>query len=172
MDMYRKALNRNELDDEKEQKNERNNPKEDENDEKEHKNERNDAQIDNPKEDEDVSEQKYAQSDDDEDLDVHEEQSEGGDEEENELRINMEFEMRQEEQIDPVGPLDEALFEAEAADDKVYCVCRKKYSEGDQMIGCEECIEYYHIKCIGITPEEFNFYCESDDAWYCKNCVL
>eukprot|EP01083_Nonionella_stella_P278053 945432_1 len=136
MDMYRKALNRNELDDEKEQKNERN----------------------NPKEDEDMSEQKYTQSDQDE--------------EENELRINMEFEMRQEDQIDPVGPLDEALFEAEAADDKVYCVCRKKYSEGDQMIGCEECLEYYHIKCIGITPEEFDFYCESVDAWYCKNCVL
>lgn len=37
--------------------------------------------------------------------------------------------------------------------DDIYCLCRKWYQEGEFMIGCDSCDEWYHGPCVGITPE-------------------
>lgn len=37
--------------------------------------------------------------------------------------------------------------------DDIYCLCRKGYQEGEFMIGCDSCDEWYHGPCVGITPE-------------------
>jgi hypothetical protein len=36
---------------------------------------------------------------------------------------------------------------------KLYCVCRKPYT-GEFIMRCEECKEWYHGKCVKVTPEE------------------
>jgi len=40
-----------------------------------------------------------------------------------------------------------------ASGGKLYCVCRKPYT-GEFMIRCEECTEWYHGRCVKVTPEE------------------
>ncbi|CAD8138294.1 unnamed protein product [Paramecium pentaurelia] len=49
-------------------------------------------------------------------------------------------------------------------DDNLYCVCRGKFKDGDPMICCESCEEWFHFDCLEIiiSNEELskiNFYC-------------
>eukprot|EP01084_Bolivina_argentea_P135641 238987_1 len=37
----------------------------------------------------------------------------------------------------------------------LYCICRKPYVEGEEMIACDDCSEYYHRICIGMSAEMF-----------------
>ncbi len=52
----------------------------------------------------------------------------------------------------------------------VYCVCRKPYEDED-MIGCDDCNEYYHIECIGMSQQEFQYFVDRDDEYFCKSCL-
>ncbi|KAI8381320.1 PLU-1-like protein-domain-containing protein [Radiomyces spectabilis] len=39
-------------------------------------------------------------------------------------------------------------------DDRVYCICRRGYDASDpemQMIECEDCNEWFHVGCVGLT---------------------
>ncbi|KAL4442844.1 hypothetical protein ABPG74_010733 [Tetrahymena malaccensis] len=52
--------------------------------------------------------------------------------------------------------------------EQVYCVCRRKYQEGDQMMECEKCQEWYHFECIGFKgtideADQLNFMCKFCD---------
>ena len=48
---------------------------------------------------------------------------------------------------------------------KLYCVCRRPYT-GEFMIRCEECTEWYHGKCVKVTPEE----AENMGDFVCSGC--
>ena len=37
--------------------------------------------------------------------------------------------------------------------DEIFCTCRKPY-RGEFMIQCDNCLEWYHGTCVGITPRE------------------
>jgi COMPASS component SPP1 len=54
--------------------------------------------------------------------------------------------------------------EEEDEDDKLYCLCQQKYVEGEVMLACEKCDEWYHPKCLGISEEE----AEKLDNWICS----
>ena len=36
---------------------------------------------------------------------------------------------------------------------KLFCLCRKKYVDGDKMIACDQCNEWFHYDCVGIKGE-------------------
>ncbi len=55
-------------------------------------------------------------------------------------------------------------------EEKLYCHCRKPYEDED-MIGCENCEEYYHPECIGMSKEEFQYFVERDDEYFCPACL-
>jgi hypothetical protein len=38
-------------------------------------------------------------------------------------------------------------------DPKVYCICRKPYKEGDFMIHCDKCKEWFHGKCVNVMQK-------------------
>lgn len=58
-------------------------------------------------------------------------------------------------------PLNDSMNE----DDKVYCVCRKRF-EGRFMIQCDFCNEWYHGSCINISPSE----AVTIDKFKCEDC--
>jgi hypothetical protein len=49
---------------------------------------------------------------------------------------------------------------------RLYCVCNQMYDEdGEGMIGCDSCSDWFHFSCIGIAEEEaedddFNYTCD------------
>lgn len=63
-------------------------------------------------------------------------------------------------------------------DEDEYCISncfyRRKYKEEKEheMIGCDECLNWYHIKCIGMSPTEFAFFTHAAETekWHCDNC--
>lgn len=49
--------------------------------------------------------------------------------------------------------------------DRQYCVCRSTHSNGF-MIGCDNCEEWYHGNCIGITEKAAKYI----EQYYCVRC--
>ena len=52
---------------------------------------------------------------------------------------------------------------AQASTSKVYCVCRSS-DETEDMVGCDKCDEWFHLKCIKLTRIPMTKH------WYCKAC--
>ncbi len=55
------------------------------------------------------------------------------------------------------------------------CLFGRKYQkdqkEENDMIECDGCFNWYHIKCIGMTAEEFTFYINTKtEKWHCPDC--
>jgi len=38
--------------------------------------------------------------------------------------------------------------------DKKYCLCNDTYQDGDFMIACDVCDDWFHGECVGISEEE------------------
>lgn len=51
---------------------------------------------------------------------------------------------------------------------EIYCVCRRGYTEGEFMIECDICDEWYHGECVGITPE----LAETLRTYECPRCQI
>lgn len=51
--------------------------------------------------------------------------------------------------------------------EEVYCTCRKPDIEGQMMVGCDGCDEWYHFKCIGLNELYQNLIL----CFYCKFCL-
>ena len=41
-----------------------------------------------------------------------------------------------------------------------------------KLIGCDQCGAWYHISCVGISKQQYEYYSEPNntDSWVCKNC--
>lgn len=51
--------------------------------------------------------------------------------------------------------------------EELYCICRKPDVEGQLMVGCDGCDEWYHFKCIGLNE----IYKNLIQCYYCKFCL-
>eukprot|EP00468_Gymnochlora_sp_CCMP2014_P009126 CAMPEP_0167763366 /NCGR_PEP_ID=MMETSP0110_2-20121227/13323_1 /TAXON_ID=629695 /ORGANISM="Gymnochlora sp., Strain CCMP2014" /LENGTH=137 /DNA_ID=CAMNT_0007650423 /DNA_START=9 /DNA_END=425 /DNA_ORIENTATION=- len=49
---------------------------------------------------------------------------------------------------------------------KKYCICNDTYQDGDFMIQCDMCNDWFHGECVGIEEEEG----EKIDEYICKFC--
>ncbi|CAF0999548.1 unnamed protein product [Didymodactylos carnosus] len=52
------------------------------------------------------------------------------------------------------------------AKERLYCVCRTPYDESKFYIGCDICQDWYHGKCVGITPDD----AEKFEVYVCPRC--
>ena len=52
------------------------------------------------------------------------------------------------------------------------CIFGRKYQkEENDMIECDGCLNWYHIKCIGMTTDEFTFFINTKtEKWLCPDC--
>jgi hypothetical protein len=46
------------------------------------------------------------------------------------------------------------------------CLCRKAYVEGDLMVGCDSCDEWFHLNCIQMSKET----ADRIEAYKCNDC--
>uniref|UniRef100_A0A1I7Z6W0 PHD-type domain-containing protein n=1 Tax=Steinernema glaseri TaxID=37863 RepID=A0A1I7Z6W0_9BILA len=54
---------------------------------------------------------------------------------------------------------------APAPDEEVYCICRKP-DDGNKMVACDKCEEWFHADCVGFT-EEMD---AEEKPYFCKAC--
>lgn len=50
--------------------------------------------------------------------------------------------------------------------EELFCICRKPDLDGELMISCDGCEEWFHTKCMKIEPK----YTQLLDKFYCKFC--
>eukprot|EP00466_Bigelowiella_natans_P020732 jgi/Bigna1/77954/fgenesh1_pg.51_\ len=51
-----------------------------------------------------------------------------------------------------------------------YCLCQSEWVDGVFMIGCDECDEWYHPKCINMTQEQADK--QSNKSFQCPKCCI
>ncbi|KAF7791898.1 hypothetical protein EIP86_002922 [Pleurotus ostreatoroseus] len=56
---------------------------------------------------------------------------------------------------------------ADAADDKLYCICKTSYDEDRVMIACDRCDEWYHTSCVNMPDLEVDLV----DQFICPVCI-
>ncbi|KAH7816559.1 putative nucleosome-remodeling factor subunit BPTF [Monocercomonoides exilis] len=57
--------------------------------------------------------------------------------------------------------------QSEEDPNRLWCTCQTPYVEGQFMIQCDMCNEWFHGTCVGITPKQ----AETMDTYYCDACV-
>jgi lysine-specific demethylase PHF8 len=55
---------------------------------------------------------------------------------------------------------------AEESDDETYCLCRRAYTDGDFMIQCDICKDWFHGSCVGVEEHQAG----DIDTYHCPNC--
>lgn len=38
-------------------------------------------------------------------------------------------------------------------EEKLYCICKQPWEEGQEMVACESCPDWFHPDCLGSTME-------------------
>jgi hypothetical protein len=51
-------------------------------------------------------------------------------------------------------------------DDTLYCICQRRYQEGEWMIECEHCQDWFHGECVGVKESE----ADTIVNWRCPKC--
>ena len=52
---------------------------------------------------------------------------------------------------------------------KVFCHCRLPAKEGENMVLCEQCQEWFHDKCETVPDEVWTT--NDEFKWYCRKCM-
>lgn len=59
-------------------------------------------------------------------------------------------------------------FRRRQEEDEVVCICRGK-DDGRELVQCDDCKEWFHLKCIGIS--DISELGKEEDPWYCTDCL-
>mmetsp|Transcript_22205 Transcript_22205/g.73085 ORF Transcript_22205/g.73085 Transcript_22205/m.73085 type:complete len:108 (-) Transcript_22205:72-395(-) len=59
-----------------------------------------------------------------------------------------------------------ACWKHSSEEEEVYCICRQGYEEGEFMIECDHCKEWFHGSCVGVEEEA----AEEWETWTCDKC--
>lgn len=59
--------------------------------------------------------------------------------------------------------------ESEVEEERLWCICQKP-STGQFMIMCDECYDWYHGDCVGLTREEAKALKKNEDRYVCPFC--
>ncbi len=60
----------------------------------------------------------------------------------------------EEENFSSEDDYNDSHLKEEEEDGKLYCICKTRYNKNLWMIGCDECDEWFHGKCLKITALE------------------
>ena len=54
--------------------------------------------------------------------------------------------------------------------DRLWCICRKPYNKRF-MISCDQCQQWYHGSCVGVTKRQGKEMEKENVEWKCSNCL-
>jgi hypothetical protein len=82
------------------------------------------------------------------------------------------LESRDQEDLERTGLLSQRvvpqLLQAHSGElpveEAVFCVCRRPYADGDEMVACDGCSQWFHPRCIGLLE------LPRCKKWYCDDC--
>ncbi|KAI0344263.1 hypothetical protein BDW22DRAFT_1419276 [Trametopsis cervina] len=52
--------------------------------------------------------------------------------------------------------------------EEVVCICRGR-DDGRELVQCDDCKEWYHLECIGIS--DISMLGKEEDPWFCADCL-
>lgn len=60
----------------------------------------------------------------------------------------------------------------EEEEDVFGCLCGQlQWVLGDDTtISCDECFKWFHVECIGITPDKYKWMEHNGEKWFCPPC--
>lgn len=53
----------------------------------------------------------------------------------------------------------------------LYCVCRSTHLPGEKMLQCDQCHEWFHQHCVGISDEMFQHLARTTAHYSCPRCT-
>ena len=56
-------------------------------------------------------------------------------------------------------------------DDKAWCPCKKYEEEEEISVECEECLQWWHLKCVALHKLTEDTIKELDE-WRCPRCIM
>jgi hypothetical protein len=67
------------------------------------------------------------------------------------------------------GNENEAQAEEDEQEDdgKLYCICKQPYTQGEDMVACDLCEDWFHGECIDLDLSTLS----EDEPWYCPSCL-
>ena len=48
--------------------------------------------------------------------------------------------------------------------------CGKQVRSNQRGVQCEDCLLWYHSKCLGLSTAEYSLLQRSSECWFCKGC--
>ena len=51
-------------------------------------------------------------------------------------------------------------------------ICSKACRWGQRAIACYNCDQWYHVNCIGMASQNYNYHAQTDVSWTCSTCGL
>ena len=58
----------------------------------------------------------------------------------------------------------------EKEQDVLVCKCQTVYDEDGPMMKCDECGVFFHIECVELDEELYDYYLDNDVMWFCDEC--
>ena len=49
-------------------------------------------------------------------------------------------------------------------------MCNGLVTEKSKAVGCDACLDWYHIKCLNYTLEKYKMLLDENVSWYCTPC--
>ena len=75
-----------------------------------------------------------------------------------------------EEEGDDDDDSDSGSWASEDDPDRLWCICQQPHSN-KFMICCDQCLEWFHGKCVGITKAQGKEMEEAGQDWRCPTCI-
>ena len=51
-------------------------------------------------------------------------------------------------------------------------ICSKACRWGQRAIACDNCDQRYHVNCLGMASQNYNYHAQTDVSWICCTCGL
>ncbi|XP_022704329.1 death-inducer obliterator 1-like isoform X2 [Varroa jacobsoni] len=86
-----------------------------------------------------------------------------------EVKSDVQADLSSSEVTDEGAPDDDDEWNSDNDPEKLWCVCHKPHNN-QFMIACDECENWFHGRCVGVSKAEGARMEKTGHEWFCSNC--